>query len=115
MHDVMRIAKEFHSPVCLRFSNSDYQRVSTCEKCLPKVHFKRKNNGNIRDYDCQNMIYYNISVFKYYFLYKDDPSLKFGAAHSDFRVDFSNIPEDLINYFEMWDEYRSAQLVLIKN
>lgn len=57
----------------------------------------------------------NISVIKYYFPYKDDPSLKFGAAHSDFRVDFSNIPEDLINYFEMWDEYRSAQLVLIKN
>ncbi|AZT89235.1 hypothetical protein ELD05_00220 [Caldicellulosiruptor changbaiensis] len=58
VYDVMRIAKENHSSVCVRYSNSFYQRKSTCEKCLPKVHFGRKNNSNVRDYDCKNMIYY---------------------------------------------------------
>jgi len=52
---------------------------------------------------------------KYYFQYNDDLNLKFGAAHSDFRIDFSDLSVDLRNYFEIWDEYKSAQLVLFKN
>lgn len=299
----MRMAKERHSSVCLRSLNSLFQRESNCERCLPKVHFKRKNNGNVRDYDCKNMIYYycgrfslkhagelftllqqirhrlpdnprilsigcgpctdlfafeaylktykpnkkieyhgleknmlwrdihdfitkhrkkhnlsrfrityidvmsevqkveeiiknekpsiisfqyvlsdmakyhpvssvkrfaeefvqkafeilpkstmivfndtnvlqsyaernpdevkgrdileplankfwhsrSISVFKYYFPYRNDPSLQFGGAHSKCEVDMGNVPADLKNYFEIWYEYRSAQLVLIKN
>lgn len=52
------MAKCNHSSVCVQHSNLFYQIKSTCEKCLPKVHFRRKNNGNLRDYDCKNMIYY---------------------------------------------------------
>uniref|UniRef100_A0A7C5V3I6 Uncharacterized protein n=1 Tax=Caldicellulosiruptor owensensis TaxID=55205 RepID=A0A7C5V3I6_9FIRM len=303
MYDVMKLAKENHSSVCLRSSNSFYPRKSTCTACLNQVHFKRKNNGNVRDYDCKNMIYYycgryslkhageiftlleqissklpdnprifsvgcgpctdlfgfeayyrkykpesmieyrgleksklwnevhrfiiqhgknynlarvevtymdaiskfneiedimscekpniisfqyvlsdmakyhdvafvkrfaenfvvkafeilpkstiiifndtnvtqqyalrnpeevkgreilaylarkfwgnsNISVLKYYFPYNSDSTLCFGVAHSKCEIDMKSVPEDLKNYFEMWNQYRSAQLVLVKN
>lgn len=303
VYDVMRMAKENHSPICLRYLNSSYKIQSTCAKCLSKVHFRRKNNGYVRDYDCKNMIYYycgryslkhageiflllqrlshrvpqepkilsigcgpctdlfayeifyrkldskrkikyygvernllwsnihsfitqnrrkynlsefkvdyfdviekfsrleqiiekekpniisfqyvlsdmtkyhdvefvkrfteklikrafeilpestmiifndtnviqsyadrnpdeikgryilehlasvfwssrKIGVFKYYFPYREDPSLVFGAAHSELWFSIESVPEDLRTYFDMWTEYRSAQLVLIKN
>jgi len=303
MYDVMKLAKENHSSVCLRSSNSFYPRKSTCIACLNQVHFKRKNNGNVRDYDCKNMIYYyceryshkhagaiftlleqissrlpdnprilsvgcgpctdlfgfeayyikykpksmieyhgleksmlwnefnrfiiqhgkkyklarvevmyldaiykfhkiedimrcekpniisfqyvlpdmakyynvafvnrfaenfvvkaleklpkstmiifndtnvtqqntlrnpeevkgreildylvrkfwfncNIAVLKYYFPYNSDPSLCFGGVHSKCEIDTESVPEDFKNYFEMWNQYRSAQLVLVKN
>ncbi|WPX08796.1 hypothetical protein [Anaerocellum danielii] len=58
---------------------------------------------------------HNEKVFKYYFPYKDDSSLKFGGAYSKCSVDIENVPEDLLGHFEMRTEYRSAQFVLIKN
>jgi len=61
--DLIKKAKENHSKSCLRCPEINALAIEGCIDCINRVHFPRKNNGIIRDYDCQNMIYYYCGRF----------------------------------------------------
>ncbi|WAM33919.1 hypothetical protein [Caldicellulosiruptor morganii] len=65
MMEVIKEAKKRHSLKCLKAEplskaasnlNSQYLvQKSSCQFCLSRVHFPRKNGGKAITYNCQNM------------------------------------------------------------
>jgi len=82
---------------------------------------KRKNNVIIRGRELLEVVEEifiqkrNTRITKFYFPYRStDKLLKFGKEHMATLIELSNVPEDIRVYFEIWDECRSAQLVVQK-
>ncbi|WP_041741798.1 hypothetical protein [Caldicellulosiruptor kronotskyensis] len=57
--DFIKMSKEKHSQKCLKDpckNTLDYRML--CYDCINRGNFPRKNNWKVKDYNCQNMIYY---------------------------------------------------------